>query len=349
MRCPRCSAEVARSLVTIDLEAIRSNARTLAARLAPAELWAVVKADGYGHGAFDVARAALAGGARLLCVASVGEGVEVRTELPEARILVLGPTGVDDVAPAREASLELACLDGRVPDGLPVHLKLDTGMGRWGLSELPGPGRSVVGLMTHLATADTDEGFAREQLERFEQATASFAGRLARHVAASAAVLALPESHLDAARCGIALYGIDPFGEDATRFGLRPALRWESEIAQVRRLTPGESTGYGRRFAATEETWLGIVPVGYADGFRRDMTGTEVVVEGTRATVVGTISMDALAVRLTAHVEPGATVTLVGDGVTLEEHARVADTIAYELACGIRSVPGRGSRTVRSG
>ena len=219
-------------------------------------------------------------------------------------------------------------------------------MGRWGLGELPAPGRSVVGLMTHLATADTDRSFAFEQLERFLRATEPYAGRYVRHAANSAAALTMPETRLDAARCGIALYGVDPLARDAGRFGLRPALRWESELAQVRRLAPGESTGYGRQFVAVDEAWIGIVPVGYADGFRRDLTGTEVVVGGTRAPVVGTISMDAFAVLLPAPAATGAPVTLVGDGVTLEEHAAIAGTIGYELACGIRVSPGRATREV---
>ena len=259
---------------------------------------------------------------------------------------MLGPAADDEIAGAREARLELVVSDERVPEGIDVHLKLDTGMGRWGLAELPEPVRGVVGLMTHLATSDTDPGFARVQLERFLEATGPYAGRYVRHVANSAAALALPETRLDAARCGIALYGIDPAGEDAGRWGLEPALRWESEVIQVRRLAPGASTGYGRRFVAVEETWIGIVPVGYADGFRRDMTGTEVLVGADRAEVVGTVSMDALAVRLAAPVETGAPVTLVGDGITLEAHARVAETIGYELACGIRTSGERSTREV---
>ena len=336
-----------RSRVTIDLEAIRHNAGVLSRVLEDTELWAVVKADGYGHGALDVARAAVDGGATALCVATVGEALPLRSAFPELRVVVLGPTRPEDVPVARDATLELTVHDGRLPEGVAVHLKLDTGMGRWGLSELAVPGPTVVGLMTHLATADTDRGFAQEQLERFLRATESYAGVFVRHVANSAAALMLPETRLDAARCGIALYGIDPFGDGAARFHLRPALRWESEVAQVRRLEPGESTGYGRGFVAGEPTWIGLVPVGYGDGFRRDLTGTELLVEGVRAPVVGTISMDALAVALRAPVEPGTPVTIVGDGITLEEHARVADTIAYELACGISVVPGRSTRVVR--
>lgn len=338
---------MARSLVTIDVGAIRHNARTLAARAAPAELWAVVKADGYGHGAAAAGRAAVEGGATALCVATAAEGLQLRAAGDEGRILVLGPTAEDDVRRAREASLELTVPDERLPDGVPVHLKLDTGMGRWGLSELGAPGRSVVGLMSHLATSESDPDFARQQLRRFLAATEPYAERYVRHIASSAAALDLPEARLDAVRCGIALYGIDPYGDDATSHGLRPALRWESEVEQVKLLEPGASTGYGRRFVATERTWLGLVPVGYADGFRRDLTGTEVLVDGERARVVGTVSMDAIAVRLPRRVERGATVTLVGDGVTLEQHARVAGTIAYELACGIRPAPGRGIRQTR--
>ena len=339
-------AAVSRSLVTIDLGAIRHNAHVLTGVLEGAELWAVVKADGYGHGALDAGRAALEGGAGALCVATVGEALPLRAALAEARIVVLGPTDADDLAPAREASLELVVTDERVPDGVPVHLKLDTGMGRWGLSELPAPGRSVLGLMSHFATSDTDQPFARDQLDRFLRATEPYAGRYVRHVANSAAALTMPEARLDAARCGIALYGIDPFGEDAGRFGLRPALRWESELAQARRLAPGSSTGYGRRFVAMEETWVGIVPVGYADGFRRDLMGTEILVGGFRAPVVGVVSMDAIAVRLRGPADVGTPVTLVGDGVSLEAHAAVADTIGYELACGIRTPRERATRTV---
>jgi alanine racemase len=342
-------AVVRRSHVTIDLDAIRSNARVLVDMLESTELWAVVKANGYGHGALDVSRAALDEGAAALCVSTVGEALPLRTELPGTRIVVLGPTRPEDVPVARDASLELAVHAQPIPEGVSVHLKLDTGMGRWGLSELPTPGTSVVGLMTHLATADTDRDFTHEQLERFLRATQPYAGVFTRHVANRAAALLQSETRLDAARCGIALYGIDPFGEDPARFGLRPALRWESDVAQVRRLAPGESTGYGRVFVATEETWLAIVPVGYADGFRRDLTGTDVVVGGSRSRVVGAVSMDAIAVALQAPVEVGTPVTLVGDGITLEEHARVADTIAYELACGIRVEQGRGTKVAIGG
>ncbi|MDP9492373.1 MAG: alanine racemase, partial [Actinomycetota bacterium] len=286
-----------RSELTIDLGAVRRNARRLLEVLGGSALWAVVKADGYGHGAIDVAGAVLGEGATALCVATVAEGLELRDEFPGVRIVVMGPSAGREIALARDADLELTVSELPVPEHVRVHLKLDTGMGRWGLSELPAPPVEVVGLMTHLATADTDPDFTRAQLARFDGATEHFS-HLVRHAANSAAALRLPESRLDAARCGIALYGLSPFGSDPADDGLEPALRWESRLAQVKRLSAGEGTGYGRSFVAKRETWVGIVPVGYADGFRRDMTGTDVIVGGERRRVVGAVSMDAIAVEL---------------------------------------------------
>jgi alanine racemase len=334
---------VQRSEITIDLGAIRHNARRLLDVLDGAELWAVVKANGYGHGATDVGRAALEAGGSALCVVTVPEALELRRALPEARIIVMCPT--EDVAEAREARLELVVSGGEIPAEIPVHLKIDTGMGRWGFPELPEPPANVVGLMSHLATADSDPDFARQQIERFREATEPYS-HLARHLANSAAALRLPDARLDAARCGIALYGISPFNTDPAEDGLRPALSWRSRIAQVRRLQPGESTGYARRFVAERPTWIGTVPVGYADGFRRDMTGTEVLVDGEARRVVGTVSMDALAVELDRELPVDTPVAIVGDGLLIERHARVAETIGYEIACGINSHPTRAQRVV---
>ena len=341
---------MSRSLFTLDLAAIRHNARVLLGVLGGAELWAVVKADAYGHGAADVARAALDAGATALCVATAGEAEAIRPAAQGARVIVMGPSSPADVVLARELGAEIVVTDGAapVPEGIPVHLKLDTGMGRWGLAELPALGRDVVGLMSHFASADSDPAFTRLQTARFLEATAPHA-HLTRHLANSAGALRFPEARLDAARCGIALYGISPFHGDAADDGLRPALRWESEVVQVRRLAPGDGTGYGRRFVAVAATWIGLVPVGYADGFRRDLTGTEVLVEGRRRRIVGTVSMDVAAVELESAVPVGAPVTLVGDGITIEEHARVAGTIGYEIACGFTSRGPRAQRQVTDG
>src|SRR5437867_2834257 len=198
-----------------------------------------------------------------------------------------------------------------VPAGIRVHLKLYSGMGRWGLSELPAPPVEVVGLMSHLATADTDAVYAEWQIERFRAATAAYT-HLTRHIANSAGALRYPSARFDAARCGIAIYGLSPFGTDPAEDGLEPVLSWTSHLAQSRLLRGGESTGYGRRFIAERETWIGIVPVGYADGFRRDLTGTQVRVGGELRRVVGTISMDAMAVELDRELPVGTPVIVIG-------------------------------------
>jgi alanine racemase len=281
-----------RSEITIDLGALRRNVTRLREVVGGAELWAVVKGDGYGHGAADVARAATDAGAAALCVATVFEGLSLRQVLPGQRIVVLGPTQA--VGEARDGALELVVAQAPIPEEVPVHVKLDTGMGRYGFRDLPPLPPNVVGLMTHLATADTDEGFASQQLRRFREATAGT--QLVLHAANSAAALRLPEARLDAVRCGIALYGLSPFGTDPADDGLGPVLSWRSELAQVKQLAPGQSTGYGRTFVAEGATWIGIVPVGYADGLRRDLTGSEVLVGGERRRLVGTISMAAAGV-----------------------------------------------------
>jgi alanine racemase len=319
--------------------------RTLLRALDGAALWAVVKADGYGHGALDVAKAALDGGADALCVATLAEGLELRREFPVTRILVMGP--VDDVSDARSAELDVAVGEGELPEGVRLHVKLDTGMRRYGFSELPSVGVNIVGVMSHLATADSDEAFARKQIERFRQATEGL--DVTRHIANSAAALRLPEARFDAARCGIAIYGLSPFMEEPANDDLEPVLRWRSHLAQVKLLQPGESTGYGRRFIAERPTWIGLVPVGYADGFRRDLTGTEVRVEDERRKVVGTISMDSFTVELDRKLPVGTPVTLLGDDVLAEAHATVAGTINYELVTGINSDPRRAQRTVVDG
>jgi alanine racemase len=332
--------------VTVDLGAVRRNVKTLLRALEGAELWAVVKADAYGHGARDVGAAAVDAGAQALCVVTIPEALELRDDFPSARILCMGPVATSrELAAARDARIEVAVSGDEIPEGVPVHLKLDTGMGRFGFSELPQPTREVVGLMSHLATADSDSAFAREQIQRFDAATREHA-HLTRHIANSAAALRIPEARFDAARCGVALYGLSPFGEDPAADGLEPALTWRSYLAQVKQLDPGESTGYGRRFVADRRTWIGLVPVGYADGFRRDLTGTVVRVGGQSCRVIGTVSMDSFAVELPAERPVGTPVTILGQGVGAEAHADVAGTINYELVSRISSDPRRTRRVV---
>ncbi len=335
-----------RSELTIDLGAIRRNVKHLRSVVAPADVWVVVKANGYGHGAVDVSAADLGAGATALCVATVAEGLELRNEFGSARVIVMGPTATSrEIALAREADLELVISGDEIPDGVRSHVKLDTGMGRWGFGRLPELTDDVVGLMSHLASADCDPDFTRTQIERFSEATEPYT-HLTRHLANSAGALRFPDARFDAVRCGIAIYGLSPFGTDPAEDTLEPALHWQSQLAQVRELAAGESTGYGRTYVAERPTWIGIVPVGYADGFRRDMTGTEVRVAGEPRRVVGTVSMDAIAVELDRELAVGTPVTLLGHGVLAEDHARVAGTINYELVCGINSSPERARRVV---
>lgn len=334
-----------RSEITVDLGAVRRNVRVLLDALRGAQLWAVVKANAYAHGATDVAGAALGAGASALCVATVPEALALRRDFPTARIIVMGPALNREVGQARDAHLELVVSSDDVPPGVRLHVKLDTGMGRWGVSELLSPPLEVVGLMSHLATADTDAAYAEWQIERFRAATAPYT-YLERHIANSAGALRYPSAAFDAARCGIAVLGLSPFGTDPAEDGLQPVLGWTSHVALCRLLRPEQSTGYGRRFVAEQDTWIGIVPVGYADGFRRDLTGTTVRVGGTPRRVVGTVSMDAFAVELDAEVPIGTPVVLIGHGVLAEEHARVAGTIPHDLVCGINSNPLRARRTI---
>ncbi|MGH3018453.1 MAG: alanine racemase, partial [Gaiellaceae bacterium] len=337
------------SEVTIDLGAVRHNVRRLLDAVAGSQLWAVVKADAYGHGAVELARVALEEGARALCVATVGEGVALRSAFPDARILVMGPSGDADIERTRDARLELAVSEPPFPEGVPLHLKLDTGMGRYGAQALSEPPPNAVGLMSHLATADVDRAFAELQLERFRAAAAALP-QLEAHIANSAATLRLPAFEgFAAARCGIALYGLSPFQELPSSDGLEPVLSWRSSLAQVKLLDAGESTGYGRQFMAERPTWIGLVPVGYADGFRRDLTGTEVLVAGERRLVVGTVSMDSFAVELPGELPRGTPVTLIGDGLLIESHAAQAGTINYEITTGIRPSPERARRVFVDG
>ena len=340
-----------RSEITVDLGALRRNVAALQRAAGTAEVWAVVKADAYGHGALDCARAALGAGAKALCVATAGEGAALRRGGVESRVLVLSPLAESELAEAREARLEVAVATPDLPEGLPVHLKVDTGMGRFGMS--PDEAAQVdpalvAGVMSHLATADeADSPFARAQIETFAQVAARFPGAV-KHLANSAATLSFPEARFDAVRCGVALYGLSPFGGDPAEHGLEPVLSWRSYVAQAKPRLPGESTGYGRRFVAERETRIGLVPVGYGDGFRRGLTGTRVLVGGARRPVLGTVSMDSFAVELEDEPE-GTEVTLIGDGLLADEHARHLGTINYEITTGIVSDPRRAERRVLGG
>jgi alanine racemase len=236
-----------------------------------------------------------------------------------------------------------------------VHVKLDTGMGRLGTRDAEeaarvaaataaAPELRLAGVFTHFATADEeDQGFLREQLAAFtawaDEQRARHPGVIV-HAANSAATLAEPGSRLDMVRCGVAIYGLDPFQRDPAAQGLEPALELRSYLAEVKPCARGQTAGYGRRFVAGRDTWLGTIPIGYGDGYRRGLTNNaDVLVDGRRVPVVGAVSMDNITVDLgpgdAPPAEPGAPVVLIGGGLRAEELARRLDTINYEITCGL--------------
>jgi alanine racemase len=348
----------------IDLGAVRDNVRAISAVLQkPAGLMAVVKADAYGHGAEMVARAAVEAGASGLGVATVDEGVQLRRAGLGAAILVLGHATEDEAETAVAHDLAVGVSRIQVARALGgaasragrparVHLKIDTGMGRLGVA--PGDavslGRALAaldgirleGCFTHFATADEcDLGFARAQLEQFrgvlqrlEEAGVS-AG--VRHAANSAAVLALPESHLDLVRVGIALYGVCPAPHLAGRIPLRRVMRLRARVTHVKQVPAGATIGYGRAYRAEQPTTIATLPVGYADGYPRLLSARgEVSLGGRRLPLAGRISMDQCTVDA-GHVavQVGDEAELWGEAVPVEEIADQAQTIAYEILAGV--------------
>jgi alanine racemase len=374
-----------RALARVNLAAIERNAARLRARLpGGTELCAVVKAQASGHGAVATAWAALAGGATRLAVATVGEAAELREAGLTAPILIMGAISAEELPVALAAGAEVvgwserfvddlvgaAAADGRV---VPVHVKLDTGMGRLGTRELNdavaladrlagsgSPGVALAGAMTHFATADCDPEFLAVQLQAF----APFVQRLRNgdrghrvviHAANSAATVGEPASHFDMVRCGIALYGCDPMNQDPDDPGLEPAMQLSSYVAAVKRARPGESSGYGRRFIAERDTWIATLPIGYGDGIRRGLSNNcDVLIGGRRYPLVGTVSMDNITVDLgpptgAAAVEVEQEAIIIGrsgaERQTVEDLANRLDTVNHEVLCGISArVPRRYHR-----
>ena len=358
----------ARARASVNVAAIERNCARLGSELrAGATLCAVVKADGYGHGAAQSARAALAGGASWLAVASAQEARELRAAgIEDVPILVMGALAPGDLPEALAAGADVVAwseqhvLDLAAAGGGRVHVKLDTGMGRLGTRDPAvatrvlalaegSAGVEPVGLMTHFATADEldDGGFFASQLDAFARWATPHKERrpeLIVHAANSAALLREPDAHFDMARCGIAVYGMDPYGVDPAERELEPALELSSYVAEVKLCRAGESAGYGRRFVAERDTWLGVLPIGYGDGYRRGLSNnSDVLVDGIRRGLVGTVSMDNITIDLGADASAerlrGLPATLIGaegeQRITAEELPRRLDTINYEITCGL--------------
>lgn len=361
----------------IDVSAIRANVAALVALSEGAALCAVVKADGYGHGAVPVARAALDGGATWLAVAFVDEALELRRSGVRAPILLLSEPDPSDMRAARENDLTItvyspagvaaandAALASADRGPWAVHLKVDTGMHRVGVA--PGdalvrveqiaaaPGLRLGGVCSHHAVADEpDDPFTGVQLARFQavvdELTAAGHDPGLRHVANSASAMVHPSTRLDLVRCGIAIYGIAPSRELDGVVRLRPALSWRSALGHVQQVEAGETVSYGRRWKAATPTRVGTVPVGYADGVRRSLglDGGEVLIDGHRCPILGMVTMDQLMVDLTGTTATaGAEVVLIGrqggEEITANDVADLLGTIGYEITCGIgKRVPRR--------
>lgn len=345
---------------TIDLEILRENVRAIRRNVPEsAMLLAVVKADAYGHGAVQVARAALEAGASWLAVALVQEGVELRKAGIIAPILVLGAALPCDAVIAAENSLTLTvCAPETVHAmgevlrdtglSLDVHMKLDTGMSRIGVrneDELTAvlaaiesePSVMLTGAFTHFADCDGDDmAFTHVQLDRFRKLTALLPESIIRHCANSAAIDRLmPEAAFDMVRMGITMYGYPPV---PSKLGVKPFMSWRTRVTFVKTADPGDTVSYGRTWTAKEPARIATIAIGYGDGYHRAGTGkAQVIIRGRRVPVVGRICMDQIMADVSnlPEVVPGDTVTLLGrDGdavIDAEEIASWDGTISYEV------------------
>jgi alanine racemase len=356
-----------RALARVNLAAIERNCGRLRGELARGcELCVVVKADGYGHGAAQSARAALDGGASWLAVAGASEATQLRRSgFGDVRLLVMGALSPVELNEALAAEADVVVWSEQMvaavarAGGGRVHVKLDSGMGRLGTRD-PEQGLRVAafasetarvelaGAMTHFATADDErDQFFGRQLETFsgwaEQLKRSYP-QIVVHAANSAATLREPRAHFDMVRCGIGVYGMDPFGDDPLARRLDPALELVSYLAEVKDCAAGQSAGYGRRFVAEQDTTLGVLPIGYGDGWRRALSNNgEVLIAAQRRPIVGTVSMDNLTVDLGRVAQAsdlrGKEAVLIGmrgdQRITPEEVAQRIGTINYEVACAL--------------
>jgi alanine racemase len=337
-----------RAEAVVDLDAVRHNIGVLRAKANGAAVLAAVKAEGYGHGAVEVARAALEAGATWLGVVLVEEGVALRAAGITAPVLVMmePPPGAGAVAAAHDLDLGLgsfAALTDAVDAGARVHLKADTGLSRGGSVEWADlvaaavkADADVVGVWSHLACADDPDHPANAmQAERFAEAlrVAEDAGlrpRL-RHLANSAATLTNPATHYDLVRPGIAVYGLSPIPGET--YGLRPAMTLRARVAMTKDVPAGTGVSYGHRYVTPRATRLALVPLGYGDGVPRNATNTaQVAINGARYYVSGTVCMDQFVVDVgDAPVEAGDEVVLLGADPTAIEWADALGTISYEI------------------
>ncbi|MFJ8263727.1 alanine racemase [Rummeliibacillus sp. NPDC094406] len=348
----------------IDLSAIRYNIENLRKHLqSSVEIIAVVKANAYGHGDVQVAKAALEAGATMLAVATPEEALHLRTSIDKTPILILGAVPVNFAPFAAKADItltvfspdwinEVAFTSKELSNPLKVHIKVDSGMGRIGVrteKELKAVYDAITmannievdGIFTHFATADEEDTSKYDhQLEVFKGLVASLPVRPRLvHAANTAASLVKEDVQFDAVRFGISMYGLAPstFVEKRLPYALHPALALESELVHVKKVAKGDTVSYGGTYVAQQDEWIGTMPIGYADGVIRGLSGQEVLIDGTRAPIIGRICMDQCMVRLPREMAVGEKVVLIGkqqqDEIHIQEWANRLHTIVYEIPC----------------
>ncbi|MCH1512072.1 MAG: alanine racemase [Acidimicrobiales bacterium] len=354
----------------IDLGAIKHNVHQLQKLVAPSLLCAVVKADAYGHGAVPVARAAISAGVEWLAVALVEEGITLREAGIDAPILLLSeprPLEMVEVAAyaltptvySGEGIAAAAAAAKQADKIIPVHLKVDTGMHRVGVQPdlaltlakaiQEKPSLTLDGVWTHCAVADEAENpFTAKQLTVFQRTIDEIQSEginsTMYHAANSALALNKPEGRYDLVRCGLAIYGLLPAGYESSEIDLQPAMRVRSEVSFVKEIGAGEGVSYGLSWVSEKKTNIATIPMGYADGLRRDAgrSGGQVLIGGQRYPIVGDVTMDQFLVDCgTGDVIPGDEVVVLGpqgdDQITATEWAKIYKTITYEVICGIES------------
>ncbi len=352
----------------VDLDAIRHNLAELRKRVGQGcKILAAVKANAYGHGLVAVAHTCVSAGVDMLGVAIVEEALELRQQGIKCPILMFAPESSDSAEEIVQHRITATVCDEEVTSALSqaalkfdltakVHLNVDTGMGRGGLkleeaSEFAEKvaglgGLKLEGVWTHFPVADQDDQFTVNQIESFARCVRKMKHKVGKipiiHAANSAAVLKYPSSYFDMVRVGIAVYGLEPFEEASKMARLVPALTLKSRIVQLKQVSPGSGISYGRRFIAGRPTWIATVPIGYADGYSRLLSGKgEALVHGQRVPVVGTICMDQLMLDVSdvPGVQKGDEVILIGQQgsirITAEELAKKMNTINYEVVCRI--------------
>lgn len=348
----------------INLDDIEENVKNMRSRMAEAsKLFAVVKANGYGHGAVEVARTALLAGADYLAVAFLDEALALRNAGIHAPILVLGASRPADILVAAKQDIILTVFDvewlTRATEHLQgnkikIHVKIDSGMGRLGIRKeqevkeieeflMRHQEFVLEGIYTHFATADEkNSSYLNEQAKKFADILASFKTKPPIiHCSNSAAGLLYPELAFNGVRLGIAMYGLTPSMEikEMLPFSLKEAFSLHTKIVQVKKLHKGDKVSYGATYEAKEDEWIATLPIGYADGWLRKLQGQEVLVNGVRVPIVGRVCMDQCMIRLPHEIAVGTKVTLIGTQqeqcISVNEIAKKLDTINYEVTCTI--------------